>query len=254
MAQLSDDCFAFGGPMRRSTRRCTDCVAAQPPSRTRKRASGDCRRAHPGKRPGGAPAAAAIHQLGRRRLCPARRRHAGTVEKGFPGRWSHSGGEAPYQPASPDKPCASSLALRCRRRGHGFMQEDVACRRCRPCRPAARPEAGRQCAPDGRGRRSGQVVLRPAIACDRRTSRLRPRWASRMSMCGGVSALLSCRPATRSSRRARPRGPAQLFDSNRFMLIAMLARLGCEVDDLGILPDDSEPDRECWRGRRRAAI
>jgi len=32
--------------------------------------------------------------------------------------------------------------------------------------------------------------------------------------------------------------PAQLFDSNRFMLMAMLARLGCEVSDLGILRDD----------------
>jgi molybdopterin molybdotransferase len=35
-----------------------------------------------------------------------------------------------------------------------------------------------------------------------------------------------------------PRGPAQLNDSNRFMLIAMLKRTGCEVTDLGILPDD----------------
>jgi len=35
-----------------------------------------------------------------------------------------------------------------------------------------------------------------------------------------------------------PRGPAQLFDSNRFMLMAMLGRLGCEVSDLGILRDD----------------
>jgi molybdopterin molybdotransferase len=34
-----------------------------------------------------------------------------------------------------------------------------------------------------------------------------------------------------------PRAAAQLFDSNRFMLLAMLRRLGCEVDDLGILPD-----------------
>jgi molybdopterin molybdotransferase len=34
------------------------------------------------------------------------------------------------------------------------------------------------------------------------------------------------------------RKPAQLFDSNRFMLMAMLARLGCEVGDLGILGDD----------------
>jgi molybdopterin molybdotransferase len=34
------------------------------------------------------------------------------------------------------------------------------------------------------------------------------------------------------------RNGAQLFDSNRFMLMAMLARLGCEVSDLGILRDD----------------
>jgi molybdopterin molybdotransferase len=35
-----------------------------------------------------------------------------------------------------------------------------------------------------------------------------------------------------------PRAAAQLYDSNRFMLMAMLARLGCEVSDLGILRDD----------------
>lgn len=35
-----------------------------------------------------------------------------------------------------------------------------------------------------------------------------------------------------------PRAPSQLFDSNRFMLAAMLARLGCEVSDLGIIRDD----------------
>jgi molybdopterin molybdotransferase len=34
------------------------------------------------------------------------------------------------------------------------------------------------------------------------------------------------------------RNSVQLFDSNRFMLIAMLSRLGCDVSDLGILPDD----------------
>src|ERR1700710_298843 len=34
------------------------------------------------------------------------------------------------------------------------------------------------------------------------------------------------------------RGAAQLFDSNRFMLMAMLARLGCDVSNLGIIRDD----------------
>jgi molybdopterin molybdotransferase len=35
-----------------------------------------------------------------------------------------------------------------------------------------------------------------------------------------------------------PRAAPQLFDSNRFMLTAMLRRLGCEVSDLGILRDE----------------
>ena len=35
-----------------------------------------------------------------------------------------------------------------------------------------------------------------------------------------------------------PRGPSQLYDANRFMLAAMLRRIGCQVTDLGILPDD----------------
>src|SRR6266850_3482967 len=34
------------------------------------------------------------------------------------------------------------------------------------------------------------------------------------------------------------RGTAQLFDSNRFMLIAMLRRLGCDVSDIGIFADE----------------
>jgi molybdopterin molybdotransferase len=34
------------------------------------------------------------------------------------------------------------------------------------------------------------------------------------------------------------RGGPQIFDSNRFMLLALLARLGCEAHDLGILRDD----------------
>jgi molybdopterin molybdotransferase len=37
---------------------------------------------------------------------------------------------------------------------------------------------------------------------------------------------------------AEPRGAAQLFDSNRFMLMSMLRRLSCEVSDLGILVDE----------------
>ncbi len=39
------------------------------------------------------------------------------------------------------------------------------------------------------------------------------------------------------ARRAA-RARSQLFDSNRFMLMAMLRRLGCDVSDLGILRDE----------------
>jgi molybdopterin molybdotransferase len=35
-----------------------------------------------------------------------------------------------------------------------------------------------------------------------------------------------------------PLGEAKIYDSNRFMLLALLRRLACEVTDLGILPDD----------------
>ena len=36
-----------------------------------------------------------------------------------------------------------------------------------------------------------------------------------------------------------PRDASQLYDSNRFMLTAMLKRIDCQVTDLGILPDDA---------------
>jgi molybdopterin molybdotransferase len=46
-----------------------------------------------------------------------------------------------------------------------------------------------------------------------------------------------------------PLGPGKLYDSNRFVLIAMLARLHCRVTDLGILPDE----RGAVAGALRAA-
>ena len=35
-----------------------------------------------------------------------------------------------------------------------------------------------------------------------------------------------------------PLGPGQIVDSNRYAIACLLANLGCEVLDLGIIPDD----------------
>jgi molybdopterin molybdotransferase len=43
------------------------------------------------------------------------------------------------------------------------------------------------------------------------------------------------------------RGGPQIFDSNRFMLLALLARLGCDAHDLGVLRDDKTGLAEALR-------
>lgn len=48
-----------------------------------------------------------------------------------------------------------------------------------------------------------------------------------------------------------PLRPAALYDANRFMLIAMLKRLGCAVTDLGILPDRQAAVAEALAGAAR---
>jgi len=42
-----------------------------------------------------------------------------------------------------------------------------------------------------------------------------------------------------------PLGPGQIYYSNRRLLVSWLQRLGCEVRDMGILPDDLGRTREC---------
>jgi molybdopterin molybdotransferase len=43
-----------------------------------------------------------------------------------------------------------------------------------------------------------------------------------------------------------PLPPGRIYNSNRFVLRALLERLGCEVIDLGIVPDDFERTREAF--------
>jgi molybdopterin molybdotransferase len=119
-----------------------------------------------------------------------------------------------------------------------FMQEDVridddgkvvlpaGLRRGANVRPAGEDvAAGRSALAAGQRLRPQDVALAAAFGLTQVDLRRRIR----VAVFSTGNELIS--PGT-------PRGPAQLFDSNRFMLMAMLRRLGCEVSDLGILADD----------------
>jgi molybdopterin molybdotransferase len=119
-----------------------------------------------------------------------------------------------------------------------FMQEDV--RVMEDGKVALPPglKRGSNVRPIGEDIALGQVVLkaghrlRPqdvALAAALGQTRLEVRRRLRVAVFSTGNEIVS--PGT-------PRGPVQLFDSNRFMLLAMLGRLGCDVDDLGILRDD----------------
>ncbi len=77
----------------------------------------------------------------------------------------------------------------------------------------------------GRRLRPQDIALAAALGATELKVRRRPRVA--VFSTGDELALPGAAP-----------GPAQLFDSNRIMLLAMLRRLGCEVSDLGILRDE----------------
>jgi molybdopterin molybdotransferase len=119
-----------------------------------------------------------------------------------------------------------------------FMQEDVRldqhCRLVLP--PGLRP--GANVRPAGEDIPAGRTALRAG-------RRLRPQDVALAAAFGltGVDVIRRIRVAVFSTGNelvspGDKRAAAQLFDSNRFMLTAMLKRLGCEVSDLGILRDD----------------
>jgi molybdopterin molybdotransferase len=119
-----------------------------------------------------------------------------------------------------------------------FMQEDVRI-----------DQAGRVILPTGlkRGanvRPVGEDIPEGTVAL-RAGQRLRPQHVALAAAFGlaKLDVIRRIRVAVFSTgdELASPgesRADAQLFDSNRFMLMAMLRRLGCAVSDLGILRDE----------------
>jgi molybdopterin molybdotransferase len=97
---------------------------------------------------------------------------------------------------------------------------------------------GANCRPEGEdvphgavalraGRRLGPAEIGLAAALGCRSLAVRPRVRVGVFSTGDELA-----------EPGRPLGPAQTYDSNRFTLMALLAGLPAEVSDLGILPDD----------------
>jgi molybdopterin molybdotransferase len=119
-----------------------------------------------------------------------------------------------------------------------FMQEDVRIDEAGRVVLPSGLKAGANVRPAGEDIAQGQLALR-------RGQRLRPQHVAVAAACG-----LTELDVTRRIRVAvfstgnelaspgTPRAAPQLFDSNRFMLMAMLQRLGCEVSDFGILRDE----------------
>lgn len=119
-----------------------------------------------------------------------------------------------------------------------FMQEDVRIDSSGKVVLPAGLKAGANVRPAGEDIPQGGVALRAG-------QRLRPHHVALGAAFGltGLDVVRRIRVAVFSTGNelASPgekRAGAQLYDSNRVMLMAMLRRLGCEVSDLGILRDE----------------
>src|SRR6202165_5163986 len=119
-----------------------------------------------------------------------------------------------------------------------FMQEDVRVDETNKVILPAGLKPGANVRPAGEDIPSGHAALRAG-------QRLRPQDVALAAAFGltqlGVVRRIRVAVFSTGDELVSPgetRAAAQLFDSNRFMLMAMLARLGCEASDLGLLRDD----------------
>ena len=240
MAQLFDDCFAFGGPMM-SVDQAVATIAARVTAVTETewvdllaadgRVLGSDVRAPLALPPfdnsavdGYAVRSSDLPQETERAFAVS-----GRIQAGSRGSIAIAAGEAIRIFTGAPMPAGS---------GTVFMQEDVRIDQAglvvlppglkvgANVRPAGEDVLeGYAVLPAGRLLRPQEIALIAALGMTRVETRRRLR----IAIFSTGDELVS--PGT-------PRGAAQLFDSNRFMLTAMLNRLGCEVSDLGILRDD----------------
>jgi molybdopterin molybdotransferase len=98
-------------------------------------------------------------------------------------------------------------------------------------------------------RKAGEDLAEGAVAAQRGV-RLRPQEIAAIASTGADAALVyrRLRVALLSSgdeivRPGSPLGTGQVYDSNHFLLTALLATVGCDVVDAGVLPDDESAVR-----------
>lgn len=120
-----------------------------------------------------------------------------------------------------------------------FMQEDVTLQGNSVVLPAGL-KRGANMRPAGEDVQAGEIALRKG-------ARLRPQDVALAAALGAhelnVAQRLRVGVFSTGNELATPGGQrsgAQIYDSNRFMLLAMLARLGCAPHDLGVLRDDPD--------------
>ncbi len=118
-----------------------------------------------------------------------------------------------------------------------FMQEDVTLEDGAVLLPAG-------LAPGANARPAGEDIARGALAAAA-GQRLRPQDLALLSALGVTQVVVRRRPRVaifstgdELTEPGQPLGPAAIYDANRALLRAMVARAGAEVVDLGILRDE----------------
>ena len=239
MAQLSDDCFAFGGPMM-SVDEAVGMIA------TRVTAVKDVETV--------ALARADGRILARDILAPlplppftnsavdgyavSSRDLPQGAEQAFPVTARVQAGDAAAMPVSPGQAMRIFTGAPMPEGADTvFMQEDVRVEDGKVVLPAGL-KPGANVRPAGEDIPLGHAALQAG-------QRLRPQDVALAAAFGltQLDVVRRIRVAVFSTGNelvspGEARAAAQLFDSNRFMLMAMLGRLGCEVSDLGIIRDD----------------
>jgi molybdopterin molybdotransferase len=239
MAQLSDDCFAFGGPMLsvdEAVRIITSRVRAIGESQSVPLVEADGRilatdLAAPLPLPPFTNSAVDGYAIPRGELPKGKERAFplnGRLQAGAIAEAAMPGHAVRIFTGAPMPEGADTV----------FMQEDVRV-----------DDAGRVVLPAGlrpgaNVRPAGEDISKGHIAL-RSGQRLRPQDIALAAAFGlthlDVVRRLRVAVFSTGDELASPgttRSASQLFDSNRYMLMAMLRRLGCEVSDLGILRDE----------------